>query len=90
MSNHCIDDLITACPLAFTDLSEQVQNYGCLPSPFEIKQMRVNHGKTWACHKHPTEPCVGAIRFLKEKGLPYKVIDKVLVTEQDKWSDYCE
>lgn len=78
------------CPFAFTELSEQVQNYGCLPSPYEIVQMRVKYGKTWACHDEPTIPCIGTINYLKEKGLPYKVIDPVLVTEQVNWGVYCE
>ena len=78
------------CPFAFTDASEQVQNYGCLPTQYEIMQMRVKHGKTWACHDEPTVPCIGAINYLKEKGLPYKVIDTDLLTEQSNWNLYCE
>lgn len=81
-------DLCT-CPFAFTEASEQVQNFGCLPTVHEIVSMRVNHGKTWACHDEPTKPCVGAIRFLQEEGLPHKVIDKALVTENDDWSIFC-
>jgi hypothetical protein len=83
-SNDC------CCPFAFTEVSEQVQSYGCLPSPFEIINMRVKHGKTWACHDEPTTPCMGAINYLKEKGLPYKVIDTKLITESVDWSIYCE
>ena len=76
------------CPFAYTDESEQVQNYGCLPTPYDIVQMRVKHGRTWACHNEPTKPCVGAIEYLHETGQPFKVIDPVLVTEQDDWSIY--
>lgn len=76
------------CPFAFTEASEVAQSYGCLPTPYEITRMRVEHGKTWACHAEPIKPCIGAIKHLKEKGLPYQVIDKNLVTEGEDWSVY--
>ncbi len=76
------------CPFAFTDESEKVQNYGCLPTPREIIDMRIYHGKTWACHSDPTKPCVGAIRALQEAGLPHRVVDPVLVTDRDDWRPF--
>lgn len=75
----------SACPFAFTDQSELVQNYGCLPTPYEIVKFRTEHGKTWACHADPDKPCTGAILYLQKKGLPYEVIDKELVTEHTDW-----
>lgn len=77
------------CPFAFTEKSDEVQNYGCLPGPLDIVNMRVKHGKTWACHQDYEHPCIGAIAYLKEKGLPYKVIDTKLITELDNWEEYC-
>ncbi len=53
--------------------------------PFEIINVRVKHDKTWACH---AKPCIGALRYLKEHGLPYHVIDTTLLTESDDWSKY--
>jgi len=74
------------CPFAWwTEESEQIQNYGCLPSSHDIVQMRIKHGKTWACHSNPDKPCLGAINYLKEHELPFQVIDKELVTEQSDW-----
>lgn len=76
------------CPFAYTEISDQVQNYGCLPSPLEIINMRVIHGKTWACHENTQKPCLGAISHLRKNNLPYKVIDTKLLTEQDEWNLY--
>ncbi len=78
----------TTCPFAYTEESEVIQNYGCLPTPHQILTMRVEHGKTWACHSEPDKPCAGALRTLQERGLPYKVIDAQLVTEEHDWSLY--
>lgn len=76
------DKTCSGCPFAFTEESEQIQNYGCLPTPREIVRMKVEFGKTWSCHKDPKKPCAGAIEHLKEKGLNYKMDDKELVTEE--------
>ena len=79
---------IGSCPFAFSDESEQAQNYGCLPTPMEILSMRLHHSKTWACHDNHKKPCLGAIQFLKEYNLSFKVIDKNLVTLDDPWNEY--
>lgn len=77
----CQDD---GCPFACTEYSEQIQNYGCLPTPLQIINMRVNYDKTWACHSDNTKPCVGALNRLKELGYENKPIYP-LVTESDNW-----
>jgi len=76
------------CPFECSDYSEQIQNYGCLPTQYDILTMRYNHGKTWACHSDPTKPCTGAINRLKKLGLDYKVIDTTLQTEKTDWHLY--
>lgn len=79
----------TSCPFAFTECSEKIQNYGCLPEPHQILEMKVIHGKTWACHSDKTKPCVGAINYFADKGLIAKVSDPDLLTLDDNWEAYC-
>ncbi len=57
------------CPFAFTDVSEHVQNLGCLPTSNEIVTMRVKHNRMWACHCNVKIPCQGAIKHLKSKNI---------------------
>ena len=51
--------ICSACPFAFTDRSEEVQNYGCLPSPFEILKIKSESGHNWSCHDNPNKLCAG-------------------------------
>ena len=46
-----------ACPSLETIEAVEAQNWGCLPCPFEIKQM-LSEGKVWMCHSDRTQPCV--------------------------------
>lgn len=78
------------CPLALTDVSEEIQNYGCLPTGMDILVMRHVHGKTWACHSNPDKPCLGGLLELRRRGLEYKVINKELLTEESDWHLYTE
>lgn len=77
----------TECPFAYTDLSEEIQNYGCLPTPQEIVNM-ASHKKIWACHTVPTKPCLGAARQLKTLGINAKGYE--LLTELSEWDRYAK
>jgi hypothetical protein len=85
--HKCSDE--GGCPFACTDISDIIQNYGCLPEPLDIVNMRVTYGKTWACHANPTKPCLGALKWLDANGYPYQILDTNLVTEDSDWHQYC-
>lgn len=76
---------VGTCPFADTEESEIAQNYGCLPTRFDIVEMRVNHGRTWACHSDNSKPCRGALNHMREKSIECTVIDPNLVTEDEDW-----
>lgn len=80
----------TFCPFAFTDLNETIQSYGCIPTPHEIRTMRVEHAKTWAYHSNYREPYTDAIRWLKENWYPHKIVDTELLNERSDWSRYTQ
>jgi hypothetical protein len=47
----------SACPGLTSYDAEQAQNWGCLPSPYEINEM-LQTGKVWMCHSNPNKPCI--------------------------------
>jgi len=66
------------CPFAFTDASEEVQNYGCLPTPFDIIQMKRKSGHNWSCHGNENRICQGFVehvKFMNEHGTVDKLMD---------------
>jgi len=69
MTDRCED---TCCPFAFTDISERVQNYGCLPTPGEFIRIKEETGHNLSCHDDATKVCIGFARHMKEIGKPIR------------------
>lgn len=66
------------CPFAFTDASEQAQGYGCLPTPYDIVQMKRKSGHNWACHSNENTICKGFVdhvQWMQEHGSVDKLDD---------------
>jgi hypothetical protein len=76
-----------SCPFACSEASDIAQNYGCLPTAYDIKIMRLQYGKTWACHSDTSKPCQGALQHLKRNGEDASVIDPQLITEASEWGE---
>ncbi|UNA01634.1 DNA polymerase [Bacillus phage vB_BcgM] len=66
MANNGTGGCIT-CPFAYTDDSEQAQNYGCLPTEYDIIKMKEDTGHNWACHYDDTVMCGGFITEVKRR-----------------------
>jgi hypothetical protein len=62
----CNFDGCITCPFAFTDESEEVQNYGCLPSAYDIIQMKKKSGHNWSCHGNESVMCGGFAQYVRE------------------------
>lgn len=60
------------CPFAFTEASETVQNYGCLPTPQDIMQMKARDNINWECHEHAGRLCAGFAVECAERGIDIK------------------
>jgi hypothetical protein len=72
-NSQCNSGCGDGCPLFSGEETEYTQAIGCLPSPFQIAEMRAVDGITWGCHSNPGVPCKSGLLFLKDLGLPYKV-----------------
>lgn len=60
-----------SCPFndGFTFSASEAQNLGCLPTPYDIIQMKKSSGQNWACHDDETTLCAGLCHQAKEANL---------------------
>lgn len=61
----------TACPFndGVTEEATEAQNLGCLPSSWDIMEMKRKSGHNWACHDDESRICTGFCHRAKEEGL---------------------
>jgi hypothetical protein len=72
-----------SCPFAWwTEASTNASNWGCLPSPFEIMELKRNQDLNWTCHGDKTVLCVGFVITCKEEKLDSKSGKNI---EYEKW-----
>ena len=78
------------CPFNFfSEESNYAQNMGCLPTPYEVKEIYDQLDGVWGCHETSEEdgnlkPCIGFINWMKEKGTLIKVKGKQIV-DYSRW-----
>ena len=66
------NDVCMACPFNCNEISEQAQNYGCLPSLYEIMNIKREHGYNWECHDGTGVVCGGFVAFARDLNIDYK------------------
>ncbi len=68
---YCNDDCL-GCPFNCNEISEQAQNWGCLPAPYEILNIKRNHGYNWECHAGTGSVCSGFVAACRDENIDYK------------------
>jgi GNAT superfamily N-acetyltransferase len=60
-----------SCPFneGMTEEADQAQGYGCLPSGYDIIQMKQRSGQNWACHSNENKVCAGLCHQAKDRDL---------------------
>lgn len=84
MKKPCI-----TCPFNFSsEEAEQVQNYGCLPTPTDIINLKKKHNANWACHYSDSsnlKTCGGLIQVNKEAGLGFEITEDQPKIDYSRW-----
>lgn len=63
--------MCSGCPFNYcSEESNQFQNLGCLPSPYDILMEMKEANKNWACHDNPKKVCKGLVNFVDEMNKP--------------------
>lgn len=59
------------CPFneGLTDEASRAQNYGCLPTAYDIIRLKRDTGHNWACHDNENATCAGLCHSAKEQSL---------------------
>ncbi|WP_342490426.1 hypothetical protein [Bacillus sp. FSL R5-0443] len=63
--SYCGSGGCISCPFSHSEEAEMAQNYGCLPTPQQIVEMKEKSGHNWACHSDETVLCGGFAKYIK-------------------------
>lgn len=74
------------CPFSYNDKSDYAQNTGCLPSSYEIIEMKRSTGHNWSCHGDSTVLCGGFVKRVREKHPDLNLSEGSLISF-DEWSE---
>lgn len=69
-----------SCPFSSSLESEMAQNYGCLPTPADIIELKETTGQNWSCHNDDTKLCSGYATSLKQTRPDLDIKDGGLIS----------
>lgn len=72
-----------SCPFSYNDEADQAQNYGCLPTRWDIIKMKEKSGHNWACHYDETVLCGGFARHVIEERADLDIKEGSLISYND-------
>lgn len=82
--SYCGSGGCMSCPFSHSDEAEMAQNYGCLPTPKQIIEMKEKSGHNWACHSDETVLCGGFAKYIK-RNRPDLNINKGQLISYETW-----
>lgn len=72
MTNDYCAGMCEGCPFNHTEAAVNAYNWGCLPSVFDVFELKRNHNANWQCHEGNGKICAGYVQMAKEEGVDYK------------------
>jgi hypothetical protein len=59
----------TTCPFSWSEEAQIAQAIGCLPSPYDIIEIKRTTNENWACHSNCKRICQGLVQANDERKL---------------------
>jgi hypothetical protein len=75
-------NVCNGCPCTYTNESEIISNYGCLPDGIDLVRMYLENKGHWKCHSKDRK-CGGLTHVLKENKIPFNKNNELLITEDN-------
>ena len=60
-----------SCPFKNSESAEQAMNWGCVPYPSKIMEIKLTTNQNWGCHSNPTKICSGFKIECKKRNLDF-------------------
>lgn len=70
------------CPCTYTNESEIISNYGCLPDSMNLVEFYLTNKGIWKCHSKD-RVCGGLLHVLKLNNIPLDKNNQLLITEDN-------